>query len=131
MRAETFTGGTRSVSNSMAPASISCARRSCAARSSLAGTPLANTQQDFNQRVDVAPLASLSYTCASGLGIRGRWFQYSTDGQASTTLNGTQLISPATGRLALLREQVHLEEAVVGVALNLDQVRDAHRRLDL
>jgi len=68
----------------------------------IAGTPIANTQQDFSQRLDVAPLAFVGYTFANGLGIRGRWFQYSTDGQASTTLNGTQLVSPATGSLAFL-----------------------------
>ena len=35
------------------------------------------------------------------------------------------------GIFALLRQHVHLEEALVGVLLNLDQIRDLDRGLDL
>ena len=36
-----------------------------------------------------------------------------------------------TGVLALFRQQIHLQKAVVRFALNLDQIRDLHGRLDL
>lgn len=54
-------------------------------------------RQDFSHDMNIAPLAWVSYTCANGVGIRGRWWMFDDDGKASALLGGATAISDAGG----------------------------------
>ena len=51
-------------------------------------------QTEFSQQISFAPLAWVGYTWANGWGIRGRWFEFSGSGQASTAVGNLGLSTP-------------------------------------
>jgi hypothetical protein len=51
-------------------------------------------QTEFNQQFTVAPQAWIAYTWASGWGIRGRWFEFSSTGNASGTVGNNGIAAP-------------------------------------
>jgi hypothetical protein len=56
-------------------------------------------QNDFSNTFDVAPLGFLSYTDASGWGLRGRWFSLESEGHSSAALDGGSFVSDPAGFL--------------------------------
>ena len=56
-----------------------------------------NSQHDFNNQGNGAPLAFLSYTFENGIGIQGRWFRYEGSTSTSGNLDGNTGISDGSG----------------------------------
>ena len=55
-------------------------------------------QHDLNSKLSVAPLAFLGYTWANGWGIRGRWFEFTGSGSASSTFGNSTTFFDASGK---------------------------------
>jgi hypothetical protein len=87
-----------------------------------AGTANVYRQTDFSQNVISSPQAWLGYTWANGWGIRGRWFEFSSIGNASGTVGdqgaflpgGSQLSSASTG------DQINASSVLYGDVVDLE-----------
>jgi len=63
------------------------------------GTATTTGLTNFNNKLQIAPLAFVGYSWDNGVGIRFRWFQFREDNSAGATLDGTTSVSDALGNV--------------------------------